>query len=340
MTAEDVSRQIAGKGLTPPEEAAYRKFSGVSHDASILPKDTNDLLTRVYLKLTPHCPKDVTGVTPWNVQRPTIVEDVATRETDELKIPRVCIQWGGRTRHRLIDSDFQFRFELFGIGTESPVWLVSPHRYQVLFVGRVSEWPILETKPLAIRTCKGKDGVVVWVGCLNPNSFKASGFATQIVCLGNPNVGAIEPRCYENIQALDFNDLIPSSRHNGVIICGNCGCGVWKMWDATTIDHDALECARCRTSTDRETEQMIREGKGSSAYERINFFRQGDLLSQRHFCAMCFAEDKSQFFVRYQSRPPADWVNLRSVNVCPDCAQAAEFSKRLNAWSRDHTKPF
>ncbi len=210
LNAAQLLERALDKGLSPAEEAVYRKLLGLDYEAKLIPAGRDDegkALSIAYLKLGERCPEDVTGICPDNVPEASVVIDTVGND----RIPyhqRVTVQWFGKTSA----ADFeplQFRFELMA-KIDDIHWMGAPQNFRVAFIGQIKDWPKPEAIPGIIAAISGNtaESYVAWLWTdyytvASVHGEVPASFLFPVICLGNPNVGAIFPKTYINTKALD-----------------------------------------------------------------------------------------------------------------------------------------
>lgn len=203
-------KSLEEKGLSPVEEAVYRKLLDAEHDAALIPKTKDEEQKALYfahLKVGERCPQDVTGICSDSVVEPSVVVDTIGNE----QVPyhqRITVQWFGRNQS-VEFTPLQFRFELV-TKIDDIHWMRVPEKFRVAFIGQIKDWPNAEAVPGILNAMQGctAESYAAWVWTDYYTTASMHGevpasFLCQVICLGNPSVGAIFPKTHTNTKPLD-----------------------------------------------------------------------------------------------------------------------------------------
>ncbi len=139
------------------------------------------------------------------VEIPTIIVDQIVIGENH---PRnaVFIQWFGEAVR--LTENFQFLFELC-IEPNNIHWMGHPEEFKVVFLGQIKNWPKPEvSQKIADEIAEGNlEQTVAWLCSHHYQQRYESGigpgsFTVPVVLLGDPNIGLISPKTYQNLEAL------------------------------------------------------------------------------------------------------------------------------------------
>jgi len=145
-----------------------------------------------------------------NVAVPTISVQTLFDENG----PEVLVQWYGESNTAELE-EMQFLF-LVPVSPDKPNWVGHPEKFNVVFLGKVKDWPQKEAaQGVADGVTEGDlESFIIWVTSVDPShcsvyspSVGAESPVTFVlhmcVVLGDRSCGVITPRSYSDITVLE-----------------------------------------------------------------------------------------------------------------------------------------